>query len=73
MCARTRRWIESGQTGFGTQRAFLWADSALGFLSALFQFAFAEQFLKVMVRINYGIWAIVNFYGWKDFLLKEFL
>jgi hypothetical protein len=50
MCTRTRRWIDSGQSGLGTQRALFWADSALGFISAFFQFAFAEQILKIMVE-----------------------
>ncbi|KAI3414131.1 hypothetical protein GPALN_011592 [Globodera pallida] len=49
MCARTRRWIDTGHSNFGSQRAVFWIDSAICLFSAMFQFAFAEQLLKLMI------------------------
>lgn len=53
MCKRTQRWIE-GRTSQDAQILF-WADAAIAFSSAFFNYAFAEQVLKVSIRREYAI------------------
>ena len=72
VCARTRMWIESGQSGFGPQRAFFWIDSAIGFMSAFFQFAFAEQMLKIIIRRELIITGLHEMYA-RDFAVQSLL
>uniref|UniRef100_A0A1I8B3P6 Uncharacterized protein n=1 Tax=Meloidogyne hapla TaxID=6305 RepID=A0A1I8B3P6_MELHA len=50
MCARTRRWMNYGHSGFGTQRALFWIDSTIFFFYSFFQFAFSGLILNTIIR-----------------------